>query len=59
VTVTKATVQLPDWAEEWVRGKCGCGARLCRAACYCGGHVVCSASGRDTEKCELPDEPTP
>lgn len=47
--------ELPEWAEEWVRGRCGCGARLCRAACYCGGHVVCSASGWDTERCPLPD----
>lgn len=45
---------LPEWAEDWVPGNCGCGARLCRAACYCGGHVVCSESGWDTERCELP-----
>lgn len=43
--------RLPDWAEEWVSGRCGCGARLCRVACYCGGHIVCSVAGRDPDAC--------
>lgn len=46
------TEALPEWAEEWVRGRCGCGARLCRAACYCGGHIVCSVSGWAIDKCD-------
>lgn len=45
--------KLPKWADEWIDGECGCGARLCRVDCFCAGHTVCSASGWSPEKCRM------
>lgn len=45
---------LPSWAAEWLTATCGCGARLVRTDCYCGGHTACSASGLLPETCTPP-----
>lgn len=44
-------MKLPEWADRWTPGSCGCGARLCRVDCYCGGHNVCSRSGWSPDFC--------
>lgn len=43
--------QLPDWAEAWVKGRCGCGARLVSVASYNGDHIACSRSAYNIDKC--------
>lgn len=45
-------VRLPSWADEWLKGNCGCGARLVSVSCMVGDrHTVCAKSGWDTNKC--------
>lgn len=47
---------VPDWAESWARGHCGCGAQLVHVPCYCGGHIACSASAISIDQgCPLDD----
>lgn len=42
----------PEWADRWLDGRCGCGARLVVVTCQMSDeHIVCSASGWDTEVC--------
>jgi len=42
---------LPEWADRWVLGRCGCGARIVQVDCYCGSELACSRSGWSPEKC--------
>jgi hypothetical protein len=50
---------LPEWAAEWLPGRCGCGARLVRPDCYCGDHIACVESGWDIRRCPRAASPTP
>jgi hypothetical protein len=48
---SRPDAELPDWADEWLDGACGCGEKLVTVYGWGGAHAVCSESGRAIEDC--------